>query len=82
VHAKTNVLSYFGLACLLTPDTMHAAIIGRVYTRPRRTDDVFPTRYRCNTLRAVRGMLDRHGFDHCVYGYQSDPAHFGFSRML
>ena len=78
----TNVLSYFGLASLLTPDTAHAAIIGRVYTRPRRADDVFPTRYRCNTLRAVRGMLDRHGFDHCVYGYQSDPAHFGFSRML
>jgi hypothetical protein len=27
-------------------------------------------------------MLERHGFDHCVYGYQSDPAHFGFSRIL
>ena len=78
----TNVLSYFGLASLLTPDAAHAAIIDRVYARPRRTDDIFPTRYRCNTLRAVRGMLDRHGFHHCVYGYQSDPAHFGFSRGL
>jgi SAM-dependent methyltransferase len=78
----TNVLSYFGLASLLTPDAAHAAIIGRAYTRPRKTDDIFPTRYRCNTLRAVRGMLERHGFDHCVYGYQSDPAHFGFSRIL
>ena len=78
----TNVLSYFGLASLLTPDIAHAAIIGRVYTKPRRAEDVFPTRYRCNTLGAVRSMLDRHGFDHCVYGYQSDPAHFGFSRIL
>jgi hypothetical protein len=35
-----------------------------------------------NTLRAVRSMLERNGFRHCVYGYQSDPAHFGFSRIL
>jgi SAM-dependent methyltransferase len=78
----TNILSYFGLASLLTPDIAHAAIISRVYTTPRRSDDIFPTRYRCNTLRSVRGMLERHGFKHCVYGYQSDPAHFGFSRFL
>lgn len=78
----TNVLSYYGLASLLTPNIAHAAIIGRVYTKPRQTADVFPTRYRCNTLGAVRGMLERHGFEHCVYGYQSDPAHFGFSRIL
>lgn len=78
----TNVLSYFGLASLLTPDIAHAAIIGRVYTKPRRTADIFPTRYRCNTLRAVRSMLERNGFMHCVYGYQSAPAHFGFSRIL
>lgn len=78
----TNVLSYFGLASLLTPDNAHAAIISRVYTKPRSTADIFPTRYRCNTLRAVRTMLERNGFDHCVYGYQSDPAHFGFSRII
>jgi hypothetical protein len=78
----TNVLSYFGLASLLTPNIVHAAIISRVYTRPRPTADIFPTRYRCNTLRAVRRMLDRNGFRHSVYGYQSDPAHFGFSRIL
>jgi len=78
----TNVLSYFGLASLLTPDLVHAAIISHLYTKPRPAADIFPTRYRCNTLRAVRGMLEEHGFDHCVYGYQSDPAHFGFSRTL
>jgi hypothetical protein len=33
-------------------------------------------------VRAVRRALDRHGFQHCVYGYQSDPAHFGFSPAL
>ena len=42
----TNVLSYVGLVLLLTPDTRHAAILGRIYTRHRRTDDVVSTRYR------------------------------------
>jgi SAM-dependent methyltransferase len=78
----TNALSYFGLAARLTPNRAHAAIVQRVYIQPRQEVDVFPTRYRCNTVRAVRRILDRHGFEHCVYGYQSDPAHFGFSRFL
>jgi ubiquinone/menaquinone biosynthesis C-methylase UbiE len=78
----TNKRSYFGLAARLTPNAVHASVIRSVYRNPRAADDVFPTRYRCNTLKAVRTMLDRHGFEHCVYGYQSDPGHFGFSPLL
>ncbi len=78
----TNAMSYFGLAARLTPERVHARIVQRTYVHPRQEEDVFPTRFRCNSVGAVRRMLDRHGFDHCVYGYQSDPAHFGFSRAL
>jgi SAM-dependent methyltransferase len=78
----TNAMSYFGLAARLTPNRAHAAIVQRAYVQPRQEADVFPTRYRCNTVGTVRRTLDRHGFEHCVYGYQSDPAHFGFSRPL
>jgi SAM-dependent methyltransferase len=78
----TNAMSYFGVASRLTPNSAHAAIIQRTYVRPRAEADVFPTRYRCNTVGAVRRILRRHGFEHCVYGYQSEPAHFGFSRVL
>lgn len=78
----TNAMSYFGLAARLTPNRLHAAVVQRTYVKPRQELDVFPTRFRCNTVGAVRRVLDRHGFDHCVYGYQSDPAHFGFSRAL
>ena len=78
----TNAASYFGVVARLTPNRLHASIVQRVYLNPRPERDVFPIRYRCNTVPKVRKTLDRHGFDHCVYGYQSDPAHFGFSRTL
>jgi SAM-dependent methyltransferase len=78
----TNALSYFGVAARVIPDGLHPAIVQQAYVNPRKEEDVFPTVYRCNTVHAVRRALDRHGFQHCVYGYQSDPAHFGFSRAL
>ena len=78
----TNAASYFGVVARLTPNRLHASIVQHVYLNPRPERDVFPIRYRCNTVPKLRKMLDRHGFDHCVYGYQSDPAHFGFSRAL
>lgn len=78
----TNALSYFGVAAKVIPNRYHSAIVQRAYVNPRKEEDVFPTRFRCNTVHAVRQALDRHGFQHCVYGYQSDPAHFGFSRAL
>jgi SAM-dependent methyltransferase len=78
----TNAMSYFGLAARLIPNRLHPAIVQKAYVNPRKEEDVFPIRYRCNTVQAVRRALDRHGFEHCVYGYQSDPAHFGFSRVL
>jgi SAM-dependent methyltransferase len=78
----TNALSYFGVAARVIPNRLHPAIVQQAYVNPRKEEDVFPTVYRCNTVSAVRGALDRHGFQHCVYGYQSDPAHFGFSPAL
>jgi SAM-dependent methyltransferase len=78
----TNALSYFGAAARVIPNRLHSTIVQRAYVDPRKEEDVFPIRYRCNTVYAIRRALDRHGFQHCVYGYQSDPAHFGFSRAL
>jgi SAM-dependent methyltransferase len=78
----TNAMSYFGVAARLIPNSLHPAVVQRTYVNPRKEEDVFPIRYRCNTVFAIRRALDRHGFQHCVYGYQSDPAHFGFSRAL
>jgi SAM-dependent methyltransferase len=78
----TNALSYFGIAARLAPNPAHAALIDRLYVDPRDKRDVFATSYRCNTIRSIRRALDRVDFEHCVYGYQSDPAHFGFFKPL
>lgn len=77
----TNVWSYSGLAARLIPSRYHAAVIRRVQANPRPEHEVFPTLYRCNTIHKVRRMLTRAGFEHCVYGYQSQPSSLAFSRL-
>jgi SAM-dependent methyltransferase len=79
----TNVFSYFGLMARLVPDRLHAGVVRRAYgPAGREARDVFPTVYRCNTVWKLRRALERHGFRHCVYGYQAEPSHFAFSRVL
>lgn len=78
----TNVLSYSGVAACLVPNRYHAAVIRRVQAHPRGEEDVFPTVYRCNTVFKLRRTLSRFGFDHCVYGYQSQPSSLAFSRFF
>jgi SAM-dependent methyltransferase len=77
----TNRWSYSGLAASLIPTRYHAAVIRRVQANPRPEHEVFPTLYRCNSIFKVRRMLTRHGFEHCVYGYQSQPSSLAFSRV-
>lgn len=76
-----NVLSYFGLVSRLVPNRQHAPALARVKDR-LNASDVFPTLYRCNTIRAVRNMLQKHGFEHCVYGYDAEPSYLSFSRFF
>ncbi|MGE5745623.1 MAG: class I SAM-dependent methyltransferase [Gemmatimonadota bacterium] len=78
----TNAWSYSGIAARLIPNRYHAAVIRRVYANPRGGEDVFPTVYRCNTVFKLRRALSRAGFDHCVYGYQSQPSSLGFSPFF
>ena len=78
----TNAISYFALASRVIPNRGHARVVSRVYVHPRDASDVFPTVYRCNTVWRLRKALRRSGFRGCVYGFQGEPAHFGFSRVL
>ncbi len=75
----SNVSSYSGIAARLIPNQYHAAVIRHLQANPRRAEDVFPTRMRCNTVFKLRRMLSRFGFAHCVYGYQSQPTSLAFS---
>ena len=46
----------------------------------KRAQDVFPTRYRCNTCGAIKAMFARYGFDGCVYPHESEP-YYSFNRL-
>jgi SAM-dependent methyltransferase len=76
-----NVRSYIGLFSMLIPNRYHASVVGRVQSE-KRAEDVFPTFYRCNTSGKLREMLEDHGFDHCVYEYESEPYYLSFSRLF
>lgn len=78
----TNALGYVGLVSRLVPNRRHAAVVTRVQDGGRRERDVFPTTYRCNTTRRLRKTLARAGFDAVVYGFESEPRYFEFSRLL
>ena len=48
----------------------------------RLEEDVFPTRYRCNTRRKIARMYRKYGFDSaCVYGYDAEPGYLTFSWL-
>jgi SAM-dependent methyltransferase len=76
-----NVLSYFGLMSRLVPTKQHTSVLGKVKDGVQ-DQDVFPTLYRCNTLRSVRKMLTKYGFEHYVYGYDAEPSYLSFSRIF
>lgn len=77
----SNAMSYAGAAARLIPNRYHAAMLRRLSAHPRREEDVFPTRHRCNTVLKLRRILTQFGFDHYVYGYQSQPTSLAFSRF-
>lgn len=76
-----NVLSYFGLMSRLVPNKQHTDVLGKVKDGVQ-AQDVFPTLYRCNTLRSMRKMLAKYGFEYYVYGYDAEPSYLSFSRLF
>lgn len=77
----TNALSYVGLVSRLIPNRRHADVVSKVQNE-RRAEDVFPTTYKCNSARRLRRALGGAGFDSVVYGYESEPHYFQFSKTL
>jgi SAM-dependent methyltransferase len=75
-----NVHSYLGVGSLLVPNRLHRAVLRRAQP-DRAGEDVFPTLYRCNTIRKLRGALERHGFEAAVYGFEAEPDYLAFSRF-
>lgn len=70
---------YVALAARLVSNARHGKVLSRAQPR-RKVEDIFPTRYRLNTLRAVRNFFP--DFDDRSFIFRTEPAyHFG-NRVL
>jgi hypothetical protein len=76
----TNAWSYVGIAARLVPNRHHASVTSRVQER-RKAEDVFPTVYRCNSVRKLRKRLAAHGFEGVAYAYEAEPSYLEFSGL-
>lgn len=76
----TNARSYVGLISRLVPNRLHASVVSRIPGN-KAPQDVFPATYQCNTRRALKKTLARHGFDGSVYGDEAEPYYLTFNRF-
>jgi SAM-dependent methyltransferase len=60
VIVTPNKYDYISVIAAYTPYRLHRALVSRIFQVPE--DDVFPTRYRANTLSAIRRALISAGF--------------------
>jgi SAM-dependent methyltransferase len=76
-----SLWDYATLIARLVPNRFHARIVER--TEGRAGEDVFPTRYRCNTRRAVARHAAKAGLAVDRFDYVGQyPAYFAFSPRL
>ncbi|RYD92013.1 MAG: SAM-dependent methyltransferase, partial [Sphingomonadales bacterium] len=75
-----NKWGYVGLGARLVPNRYHARLLAAVQPGSRGEKDVFPVRYRINTLGAVRAAFGAHAFEHFSFTYNAQPSYnFGSS---
>ena len=69
-----NFLGYGALLSWLVPNRFHEKILARVQPE-KKTVDVFPTLYRCNTKWRLTRVLRKAGFDPVVYAIEGEPGY-------
>jgi SAM-dependent methyltransferase len=69
-----NFLGYGALLSWLVPNGFHEKILARVQPE-KKSVDVFPTLYRCNTKWRLTRVLRKAGFDSIVYAIDGEPGY-------
>lgn len=77
----TNAWGYVAVAARLIPQGWQERVIQRTQER-RPAVDIFPTRYACNSVPALRKKLRQYGFKGAVYGFAGLPGYLDFSCIL
>jgi len=79
ICARTpNRFGYIGVGTNIVPNDLHTRVLRRLQPG-RKVVDVFPTRYRLNTKRALRRHFDPTVYEHIVYTVTTEPTYFGNS---
>lgn len=74
----SNRVGYVGLFARMIPNRRHAGLLRHLQS-DRESIDVFPTRYRVNTVWALRRALAGARLDGVAYGYEAEPSYLGFT---
>lgn len=83
VCARTpNKWGYIALGARAVPNRLHARALTRLQPGVRAARDVFPTRYRANTLGDVRRAFPEPQWTVTGYTVNGEPVYFGRSRAL
>jgi hypothetical protein len=80
VFLTPNAWNYNVWMIRLVPDRLHHFFTRRLYGRGE--GDTFPTRYRMNSPRAVRKVLDSVGFNEVQLIQNGDPSYISFNDVL
>jgi SAM-dependent methyltransferase len=73
----TNSWGYIAFAAKLIPKKLLSKIQNN-----RKEDDVFPTEFKCNSIRRIKLQLKKNEFNSCVYGYDAEPSYANFNRFV
>jgi SAM-dependent methyltransferase len=76
-----NKYGYIGLGANLVPNGLHVGALSRLQPH-RKAEDVFPTRYRMNTQRALRRWFPADRFQLVVWRHKAEPNYGADSRVL
>ena len=75
-----NRWSYIAIAATLIPNKYHAKVVSFVQDG-RKEEDVFPTVYKCNSIRKLKNIMRKHDLECVVYGYEAEPSYLAFSHI-
>lgn len=76
-----NKYGYVGLATNAIPNFMHAKVV-EIVQPGRQEKDVFPTRYRLNTVKEVKRFFPDEKFKVAVYTLNSEPGYTAENQHL
>jgi len=70
-----NKWGYIAVGARMVPNRLHVKLLRTIAPRDREDVDVFPTRYRMNTIGAIRRLFPGSRFRNYSYTFNADPVY-------